>query len=81
MRRTPLALLVAAAFPLAGCGEKSPDPIIERDARAITSPGTNQAYETGGADGSGADGVLGSEKAEPRGGVGAGPDKSGERKR
>ena len=79
MRPTLLALVLAAA--LAGCGGKEENDIpIERDAQAVTSPDTGRAYETGGADGSGADGNPGDEDAEPRGGIAAGPDRSDERK-
>ena len=77
MRPTILALLTTAAL-AAGCGGET-KPIIERDTGAVTSPGTTQAYERGGADGSGADGKLGSEDPQDRGGIGAGPDSSGER--
>lgn len=76
MRPTLLALLAGTL--LAGCGGET-DPILERDAGAVTAPGTTQPYERGGADGSGADGNLGSEDPEERGGIGAGPDSSGER--
>ena len=78
MRRTFLALVVLAA--LAGCGKEDKELPIERDAKAVTSPDTGRAYETGGADGSGADGNPGDEDSEPRGGVAAGPDNSDERK-
>ena len=78
MRRTLLVLLAAGA--LAGCGSEEKTVPIERDAQAITSPDTDLPYETGGADGSGADGNPGDEDREPRGGVAAGPDSSDERK-
>ena len=78
MRRTLVALLAARA--LVGCGGQAEDPPIERDTRAITSPGTTVPYERGGADGSGADGNAGDEDPERRGGIAAGPDKSDERK-
>lgn len=68
-----------AALLLGGCGGGETEAIIERDTRAVTSPDTTQPYERGGADGSGADGQLGSEDPEDRGGIGAGPDSSGER--
>ena len=75
--RTTLLAILAAAF-LAGCGDER-EPIIEHDTRAITAPGTTDPYETGGADGSGADGRPGSKDPQQRGGIGAGPDSSGER--
>ncbi len=79
MRGPIVALVLAAAF-AAGCGEEEKELPIERDAQAVTSPDTGRAYETGGADGSGADGNPGDEDQEPRGGVAAGPDNSDERK-
>ncbi|HEX2085083.1 MAG TPA: hypothetical protein VHF89_05330 [Solirubrobacteraceae bacterium] len=66
MPRHVLAALAAAAL-LGGCGSEDPDPTTG-GAPAVTS---GQAYESGGADGSGADG---SEDTTPRGGVAAGPD-------
>lgn len=80
MRRSLAALLAAGA--LAGCGsQEAPDIPIERDARAVTAPGSGIPYENGGADGSGADGNSGTRDREPRGGVAAGPDASGEGRR
>ena len=67
MPRHVLAALLAAAALAAGCGEDDPKP-TSGGAPAITS---GQPYETGGADGSGADGKE--EKAD-RGGIAAGPD-------
>ena len=78
MRRTLVVLLAAGA--LAGCGSEETSMPIERDTPAITSPDTGLPYETGGADGSGADGNSGDVDREPRGGVAAGPDSSDERK-
>ena len=67
-----LALVVLTiATSLAACSEEVEDRAVERDTPAITSPGTTIPYENGGGDGSGADG---SEKAQPRGGIAAGPD-------
>ena len=65
-----LSLIALAVVALAGCGEDI-EPIRGGAAPAVTSPGTTNAYETGGADGSGADGR---ETASPRGGVGGGHD-------
>jgi hypothetical protein len=79
MRRSLLALAVVAAL-AAGCGQKENDLPIDRSAPAVTSPDTDRAYETGGADGSGADGNPGDVDEESRGGVAAGPDNSDERK-
>ena len=67
MPRHVLAALLAAALAGAGCGAEDPGP-SSGGAPAITS-GT--PYETGGADGSGADGR---EAEAPRGGIAAGPD-------
>ena len=83
MRRLLLPVLITASL-AAACGEEVEDRAVERDTPAITSPGTTIPYENGGgdgsgADGSGADGQLGSEDPEDRGGIGAGPDSSGER--
>ena len=78
MRRLPAIVLVLGV--LAGCGGSDPNPPIERDAEAVTSPGTTIPYELGGADGSGADGDPGTRDPEKRGGIAAGPDRSGERK-
>jgi hypothetical protein len=81
MRRSALALAVVVAALAAGCGgQKENDLPIERSAPAVTSPDTDRAYETGGADGSGADGNPGDQDQESRGGVAAGPDNTGERK-
>ena len=70
MRRLPVLALLALALPAAGCGG-GVEPIRDTAAPAITAPGTTIPYETGGADGSGADGV---EKADGRGGIAAGHD-------
>ena len=78
MHRSVLAVLAVAT--LAGCGQEDLSPPIERDAGAVTSPGTGIPYEQGGADGSGADGNAGDRDPESRGGVAAGPDSSDERK-
>ena len=78
MRRTLLVLLAAGA--LTGCGSEETSLPIERDTPAVTSPDTQLPYETGGADGSGADGNAGNVDEEARGGVAAGPDNSDERK-
>jgi hypothetical protein len=67
MPRHALAALLAAVLLGAGCGEKEPEP-SGGGAPAVTS---GEAYELGGADGSGADGR---ESDAPRGGVAAGPD-------
>jgi hypothetical protein len=71
--RSTLAVLLAAAALLAGCGgdERPTTGASPGDAPAITSPGTGSEYENGGADGSGADGT---EEASDRGGIAAGPD-------
>ena len=66
-----LPILAAVALTATACGDDVEDRAVERDTPAITSPGTTIPYEAGGGDGSGADG---SEKAQPRGGVAAGPD-------
>lgn len=66
-----LPILAAAALTLSACGDGVEDQAVERDTPAIMSPGTTIPYEQGGGDGSGADG---SERAQPRGGVAAGPD-------
>ncbi len=84
MRRSLLAAVLAAAL-LAGCGGSSSsssenDPPVQREGIAITSPDTSVPYETGGRDGSGADGNPGDEDPEARGGIAAGPDASDERK-
>ena len=68
MRRFTLSLLVLAAFAV-GCGEDVPDRPADRNTPGITVGGSS--YESGGGDGSGADG---SAKQNPRGGVAAGPD-------
>jgi hypothetical protein len=70
MRVIALAAAVAACTFAAGCGEEV-DPIPAGDAPAITSPGTTIPYESGGGDGSGADGRR---EREERGGVAAGHD-------
>ena len=67
MPRHLIAALIAAALLAGGCGEEDPDP-SSGGAPAVTS---GDAYELGGADGSGADGE---ERDAPRGGVAAGPD-------
>ena len=67
MPRHLLAALVAVALVAAGCGQKDPEP-SSGGAPAVTS---GEAFELGGADGSGADG---SEDTSPRGGIAAGPD-------
>ena len=67
---TAIALAIAAAAPLAGCGDEA-EPIRGEEAPAITAPGTTFPYENGGADGSGADGR---EQPDPRGGIAAGHD-------
>ena len=71
MRSLVLPVLVLAAAVAGGCGDDVPDLPVQRDTPAVTAPGTDRAYEQGGADGSGADG---SEKRNRRGGVAAGPD-------
>ena len=68
MRRFPLALLALAAF-AAGCGEDIPERPADRQAPGITVG--ERSYESGGEDGSGADGT---EDVNDRGGVAAGPD-------
>ena len=70
MRRTLVLAVLLLAVPALGCGS-SVEPISGADAPAITSPGTTIPYESGGADGSGADGR---EKADGRGGIAAGHD-------
>jgi hypothetical protein len=67
MSRHFSAVLVAIALLAAGCGSEDPEP-SSGGAPAVTSGG---AYELGGADGSGADGL---EEDAPRGGIAAGPD-------
>ena len=62
------ALLAAALLGVGGCGSKDPEP-SEGGGPAFTVGG--QPYESGGGDGSGADGV---EEPNPRGGISAGPD-------
>lgn len=79
MRRSLIAVLAAAGL-LAGCGSEEASVPVDRDAPAVTSPGTDIPYEAGGADGSGADGNSGDDDREPRGGIAAGPDASDERK-
>jgi hypothetical protein len=73
MRRSTLPLLVAAALLAGGCGgdedELAPSPATP----AVTAPGTDEAYERGGADGSGADGR---QERHPRGGVAGAADSS-----
>ncbi len=66
-RRHLAATLLVAALAAAGCGEGEPEPSTG-GAPAVTS---GDAYELGGRDGSGADGL---EEPEPRGGIAAGPD-------
>jgi hypothetical protein len=67
MPRHLIAALLAAAALAAACGSEDPRP-SSGGAPAVTS---GEAFELGGADGSGADG---SEESAPRGGVAAGPD-------
>ena len=67
MPRHLVTALLALALLAGGCGSKDPEP-SEGGAPAVTS---GQAFELGGADGSGADGE---EKDSPRGGIAAGPD-------
>jgi hypothetical protein len=67
MSRHFSALLAVLALVVAGCGEGEPEP-SSGGAPAVTS---GNAYELGGADGSGADGL---ERDAPRGGIAAGPD-------
>ena len=62
--------LVTAAVPLAGCGDDG-KPVRSENVPAVTSPGTTIPYETGGADGSGADGRT---ARESQGGTAAGRD-------
>ena len=71
MKLRVLLLVLLIAAPAAGCGEDVPTRAVERDTPAVTSPGTDLPYESGGGDGSGADG---SEQSNPRGGIAAGPD-------
>ena len=73
MRRLLLPVLIIASLS-AACGEEVEDRAVERDTPAITSPDSNIPYENGGGDGSGADG---SEAANDRGGIAAGPDQPG----
>lgn len=73
MRSSGLLVVLVTAL-AAGCGEDVPDLPVQRDTPAVTAPGTDRAYEQGGADGSGADG---SETPNARGGVAAGPDERG----
>ena len=67
MSRHALAALLALALLAGGCGSEDPDP-SSGGAPAVTS---GDAFELGGADGSGADGE---ERDAPRGGIAAGPD-------
>lgn len=67
MQRHLVAALLAVALLAAGCGEGDPEP-SSGGAPAVTS---GSAYELGGADGSGADGL---EEDAARGGIAAGPD-------
>jgi hypothetical protein len=67
MSRHFFAVLIATALLGSGCGSEEPEP-SSGGAPAVTS---GEAYERGGADGSGADGE---ERDAPRGGVAAGPD-------
>ena len=71
MRRFPLLVLALAAL-AAGCGEDIEDRPANRDAPGLTVG--DRSYESGGADGSGADGT---EAANPRGGIAASPDSEG----
>lgn len=69
MRRFSPLLLVLLAFTAAGCGDDVPDRPADRNAPGVTVGGV--AYDSGGADGSGADGTT---DKNPRGGIAAGPD-------
>jgi hypothetical protein len=66
-----VAAVVAACMGAAGCGGEDVEPIPASNAPSVTAPGTTIPYESGGGDGSGADGVR--EEAD-RGGVAAGHD-------
>lgn len=70
LRIAPVLLAAALATGAAGCGEEV-EPVSGDGAPAITSPGTTIPYESGGADGSGSDGVK---EGQDRGGVAAGQD-------
>ena len=65
------AAVVACAAGAAGCGGEDAEPVSGSDAPPVTAPGTDIPYESGGADGSGADGRR---EKEDRGGVAAGHD-------
>jgi hypothetical protein len=71
MRVIAVAAVVAACTGAVGCGGEDVEPIPASNAPSVTSPGTEIPYESGGADGSGADGER---KKEDRGGVAAGHD-------
>ena len=62
---------VLAASIAAGCGGEDVEPIPASNAPSVTSPESGIPYETGGADGSGADGLR---EEQERGGVAAGHD-------
>jgi hypothetical protein len=75
IRRATTAALAALALAAAGCGGDD-DTRTDTNPSAGAEPGitdreTGRSYESGGADGSGADGL---ESPEDRGGIAAGPD-------
>lgn len=74
LRRPLVSGLALSALAIAGCGGDDTKTVTEAspgDQPGITTPNSGRAYENGGADGSGADGV---EEPEQRGGIAAGPD-------
>ncbi len=72
MRLRALLVALGLAAASAGCGGDV-EPLPGADAPAVTAPGSTEAYGSGGADGSGADGR---DAPNPRGGVGASADSS-----
>ena len=71
MRVFAVTAVLAAGTIAGACGGQEVEPIPASNAPSVTSPGTTLPYESGGADGSGADGRR---EKEDRGGVAAGHD-------
>jgi hypothetical protein len=71
MRLFAVVAVVAACTGAAGCGGEEVEAIPASNAPSATTPVTGIPYESGGADGSGSDGLR---EKQDRGGVAGGKD-------